>query len=83
MNIQMQFAPRTPLSRGADLRQPQDGGQPSLTRKEWVRRCAARLGELRPEHDWTLIASLAKSMWADVGSFDPVIAAELEHEAWL
>ena len=83
MNIQTQFAPRSPFSRGADLRQPMDGGQLSLTRKEWVRLCAARLGELRPEHDWTLIASLAKSMWADVGAFDPVIAAELEHEAWL
>ncbi len=83
MNIQMQFVPRTPLPRGAVLRQQVDGAQLTLTRKEWVRMCAARLGELRPEHDWTLIASLAKSMWADVGAFDPVIAAELEHEAWL
>ena len=55
----------------------------ALTRKDWVRRCAARLCELRPEHDWTLIASLAKSMWPDVGGFDPRIAAELEHESWL
>lgn len=59
------------------------GGRTELTRKEWVRRCAARLGQLRPEHDWTLTAALAKSMWPDVGGFDPHIAAELEHESWL
>ena len=83
MNIQTQLVPRTASVRGAALTQRDDPDHLSLTRKEWVRTCAARLGELRPEHDWTLINSLAKSMWADVGAFDPAIAAELEHEAWL
>lgn len=58
-------------------------GRTAPTHKEWVQRCAARLGELRPQHDWALITALAKSMWPDVGGFDPRIAAELEHESWL
>ena len=83
MNIETQLAPRTASVRAVVLREKEDDDGLSLIRKEWVRTCAARLGELRPEHDWTLINSLAKSMWADVGAFDPAIAAELEHEAWL
>ena len=83
MNIEMQLTLRTASVRAVALSQKEDADGLSLSRNEWVRTCAARLGELRPEHDWTLINSLAKSMWADVGAFDPAIAAELEHEAWL
>lgn len=80
----MQSAPRTTTTPDASPRPARaTGSRAELTRKEWVRRCAARLGELRPQHDWALITALAKSMWPDVGGFDPRIAAELEHESWL
>ena len=79
----MQSVPQ-PTAPDASKRQARvAAGRTELTRKEWVRRCAARLGELRPEHDWALITALAKSMWPDVRGFDPRIAAELEHESWL
>ena len=51
-------------------------------REQWVASCAARLLELRPHHDRLALASIASEMWSDVGAFDPVIAAELECEAW-
>ncbi len=58
------------------------GGSDRLRREEWVSDCAVRLSQLRLGEDPEFIASLAARMWADVGSFDPVIAAEMEHEAW-
>lgn len=51
-------------------------------REQWVASCAARLLELRPHHDRLALGSIASEMWGDVGAFDPVIAAELECEAW-
>lgn len=82
-NIQMQSALQPIMSNPSTRQLRAGGGRTEPTRKEWVQRCAARLGELRPEHDWALITALAKSMWPDVGGFDPHIAAELEHESWL
>lgn len=51
-------------------------------RDEWIGLCAARLRVLRPHHDRTALDLIATDMWADVGSFDAVMAAELECEAW-
>lgn len=83
MKTPMQIAPllATPGALMRQLRSANPRTKP--TSKEWVRLCASRLGELRPEHDWALVTALAKSMWPDVGGFDPHIAAEMEHESWL
>lgn len=83
MNIQTLPASHTPVSGCSEPSQHVRVGQPSVARKAWIKSCAARLGQLRPEHDGALIMSVASAMWPDVGSFDPGIAAELEHEAWL
>ena len=58
--------------------------QPSQTaaRAAWVADCAHRLGELRPVANPASIASSAARLWVEVGRFDPVIAAEMEHESW-
>lgn len=53
-----------------------------VQRDEWVRICAARLARLRPGSDPAFVVSVARDMWADVASFDPLIAAEIEHESW-
>jgi len=54
----------------------------SHDRKSWVARCARRLHELRPGADIRTLDSLADSMWLEVSSFDPALAAEMEHECW-
>jgi hypothetical protein len=54
-----------------------------LSRADWVWICAARLSQLRPDQDVESIVFVAKDLWTDVASFDPVIAAEMEYEAWL
>lgn len=54
-----------------------DGG-----REHWVRQCSTRLAQLRPRHDREVLDTLAQDMWSDVASFDPEIAAEMEHESW-
>jgi len=53
----------------------------TLEKAEWVAQCTQRLRELRPEQDQRRLAALVDEMWCDVGSFDPVIAAEMEHES--
>ena len=53
----------------------------TLERADWVAQCAQRLRELRPEQDPQRLAALVAEMWDEVGSFDPVIAAEMEHES--
>ena len=50
--------------------------------EQWISLCTARLLELRPHHDRRALGLIASEMWVDVGSFDAVIAAELECEAW-
>ncbi|HMC16890.1 MAG TPA: hypothetical protein VKI18_14725 [Albitalea sp.] len=54
----------------------------SQDRSSWVARCARRLHELRPKADTHTLDSLADSMWLEVSSFDPTLAAEMEHECW-
>ena len=53
---------------------------PSIGRAHWIVLCAQRLADLRPYLGAQSCASLAQEMWLDVGSFDPAIAAEMEHE---
>lgn len=62
-------------------RAPAAAGYP-MQRDEWVQICAARLARLRPGSDPAFVVSVARDMWADVASFDPLIAAEIEHESW-
>jgi hypothetical protein len=54
----------------------------SQDRTSWVARCARRLHELRPGADTRMLDSLADTMWLEVSSFDPTLAAEMEHECW-
>lgn len=51
-------------------------------RERWITTCAARLGELRPNHDPAVTRAIARDLWSDVWMFDPEIAAEIEHETW-
>ena len=53
-----------------------------MQRDEWVQICATRLAQLRPDSDPAFVVSVARAMWGDVASFDPLIAAEMEHESW-
>lgn len=65
---------------------PSIGAPPSalalpMRRQPWIEVCAERLAELSPALTGATCAVLAAELWADVGGYDPVIAAELEHEA--
>jgi hypothetical protein len=53
-----------------------------VSRTDWIWICATRLGELRPEQSVECVAFVARDLWADVATFDPAIAAEMEYEAW-
>src|SRR5882757_6825759 len=53
-----------------------------MQRDQWVSICTVRLKQLRPHHHHAALTSVARSLWLDVGSFDPLIAAELESESW-
>ena len=55
--------------------------QLELRKYRWIALCAARLAILRPSLRADEIRSLAAEMWRDVHEFDPVIAAEIEHES--
>ena len=57
-------------------------GSPCLSRTDWIWICATRLGQLRPDQSVECVAFVARDLWADVASFDPLIAAEMEYEAW-
>lgn len=52
-----------------------------VDRDQWVAACSTRLAALRPRASWASCLALAQDMWADVGGFDPEIAAEMEHES--
>lgn len=52
-----------------------------IPRALWIELCATRLGELDRGGDASSSVLLASDLWADVGLFDPVIAAEIEHES--
>ena len=47
----------------------------------WVAACSRRLATLRPGGSRESCEALAQAMWADVGHFDPEIAAEMEYES--
>jgi hypothetical protein len=51
-------------------------------RLQWIAVCSARLQELRPDEPLDFLQMTAADMWEDVASYDPVISAEMEHEAW-
>lgn len=51
-----------------------------LTRAQWISACADRLIELRPTGDARMLQAIAREMFEVVGYFDPVLAAEIEHE---
>lgn len=60
------------------------GGSPwNATREAWVTAFSGRFLELRPLEDEEVVRELAADLWTDVGGHDPVIAAEMEHEATL
>jgi hypothetical protein len=52
-----------------------------VSRGQWIALCAQRLASLRPTMAGRPSLELAQQLWEEVGSFDPVIAAEMEHEA--
>ena len=58
-------------------------GKPSqaVHKEQWITVCAGRLHELRPHAAMPACAALAQEMWAEVASFDPYLAAEMEHES--
>jgi hypothetical protein len=47
---------------------------------EWVARCARHLFVLHPPLGMANAQALALDLWAEVGYFDPEMAAELEFE---
>lgn len=53
----------------------------NLTREAWTATCASRLCELLPDADPAQMLELAKDLWTDVSTFDPMIAAEMEYES--
>lgn len=85
MIIQTPMVPRSPVNvfAGSEAGQRAPARMRQLSRRNWVTICAIRLSQLRPDRDLQIVASVAADMWADVAAFDPVIAAEMEHEDWL
>lgn len=53
-----------------------------LQRERWLNICATRLRQLRPHDDPIRLDAMALELWFDVATFDPAIAAEMEHESW-
>ena len=53
----------------------------NLTQDAWIAGCASRLCELLPDAAPARMLELAKDLWTDVSTFDPVIAAEMEYES--
>lgn len=61
---------------------PEEGNAAAnLTRDAWIAGCALRLRELLPDADPARMLDLAKDLWTDVSTFDPMIAAEMEYES--
>lgn len=83
MSVQAMAVSRSAaVSTACAPRQSVASGATRLNRTQWVQACAARLRQLRPADDRASIGSLARNLCRDVASFDPDIAAEMEHEAW-
>jgi len=84
MIIQSAMASHLPASVFASpTRRPVAAASKVWPRNNWLAVCTARLGQLRPDEGVIAVASKARAMWLDVGTFDPVIAAEMEYETWL
>jgi len=83
MNMHAPTVPRPPITvLGRQASQHALAGRRFLSRTDWVWICATRLGQLRPDQSVECVAFVARDLWADVASFDPLIAAEMEYEAW-
>lgn len=52
-----------------------------MGRAPWIEACAERLAALSPARDRAICTAQAVDLWPDVGGCDPLIAAEMEHEA--
>ena len=50
------------------------------TAEQWTARCERRLRELRPGSQPQALRAMAVEMCTSLGYFDPVMAAEMEHE---
>ena len=57
-------------------------GAQAMTRTAWIAHCTRRLRQLRPDESPSTLATVVEEMWLDVSSFDPTLAAEIEHECW-
>ncbi len=55
-------------------------GEPSAA-NAWVLVCAARLLQLHPRQSRAAALRQAHELWSDLPMFDPVLAAEMEHES--
>lgn len=84
MNLQLPAAHRlNPASRRSARTVEVESEPKSAARMAWEIACAQRLHELRRGDEPASIALVAAQLWTDVGRFDPLIAAEMEHESWL
>ena len=59
----------------------QRSASPTCARDQWIAACSQRLSALRPRVPTSECLSLALELWKDVGTYDPVIAAEMEYES--
>ena len=53
----------------------------NFTKDAWTAGCASRLCELLPDADPAQMLDLAKDLWTDLSTFDPIISAEMEFES--
>lgn len=82
MNLQLPAAHRpNPASRRSARTAEVEPESKGAARIAWEIVCAQRLHELRRDDEPASIALVAAQLWADVGRFDPFIAAEMEHES--
>ena len=54
---------------------------PTAARRKWTKSCAVRIQGLSPSMPEGCCSALAEELWAVVGSYDPVLAAEMEFES--
>ena len=73
--------PNAILPRNKTLASEEGNCAINCTRDAWITKCALRLHELFPATDPAQMLDLAKDLWTDVSTFDPVIAAEMEYES--
>ncbi len=54
----------------------------SRARAAWADQCLRRLRELRPDDAVPILCAKVDEISHDLCGFDPVLAAEMEHECW-